>query len=77
MLAGPKVRGMATHGMRGNTALDRLLRRYETTETRCPECGHDDRAGNWTSRTDGGRVVYHHVCPSCGADREHTFRLSR
>ncbi|MFB6157625.1 MAG: HVO_0649 family zinc finger protein [Haloferacaceae archaeon] len=59
----------------GSTPLDRLRRRYETTETKCPECGYVDDEGNWTSRTDGRRVVYHHVCPSCGAGREHTYRL--
>lgn len=54
---------------------ERLRRRYETTDKRCPECGHVDETGNWTSRTDGHRVVYHHVCPACGADREHVFEF--
>jgi predicted RNA-binding Zn-ribbon protein involved in translation (DUF1610 family) len=66
---------MATHVSRGTTALDRLRQRYETTQKKCPACGYVDEAGNWTSRTDGSRVVYRHVCPSCGASREHTFRL--
>jgi predicted RNA-binding Zn-ribbon protein involved in translation (DUF1610 family) len=57
------------------TPLERLRRRYETTEKRCPACGYIDEEGNWTSETDGLRIVYHRVCPSCGADREHTFRL--
>jgi len=58
------------------TPLERLRRRYETTEKRCPAYGYVDEAGHWTSETDGRRIVYHHVCPSCGADRKHTFELS-
>lgn len=61
----------------GVTSLARLRRRYETTEKKCPDCGFVDEAGNWTSRTDGRRIVYHHVCPSCGAGRDHTFELGR
>lgn len=67
---------MTTHNIGGKTPLERLLRRYETTETRCPDCGYVDDERNWTSRTDGRQIVYHHLCPSCGADREHTFRLN-
>ncbi|MFB6298736.1 MAG: HVO_0649 family zinc finger protein [Halobacteriales archaeon] len=67
---------MVTNGIDGKTALARLRRRYETTETKCPECGFVDDNGNWTSRTDGRQIVYHHVCPSCGADREHVFTLN-
>lgn len=59
----------------GGSPLERLRRRYETTEKRCPSCGYVDEEGNWTSETDGQRVVYRHVCPSCGAAHEHTFRL--
>jgi len=59
----------------GKTPFERLRTRYESTEKKCPECGYVDEEGNWTSRTDGSRVVYHHVCPSCGADREHVFQL--
>jgi len=66
---------MSHHTTGGKTALERLLGRYETTETKCPECGYVDEEGNWTSRTDGSRVVYRHVCPSRDATREHTFRL--
>lgn len=57
------------------TPLENLRRRYETTETKCPDCGYVDEGRNWESRTDGKRVVYRHVCPSCDASREHTFRL--
>jgi transposase-like protein len=66
---------MATNSTGGSTALDRLRRRYETTEKKCPACGYVDHSANWTSRTDGRRVVYRYVCPSCDASREHTFRL--
>lgn len=59
----------------GGTTLERLLHRYESTETKCPECGYVDDEGNWSSETDGRRIVYHHVCPSCRADREHVFSL--
>lgn len=61
----------------GVTSLARLRRRYETTEKKCPDCGFVDESRNWTSRTDGRRIVYTHVCPSCEASREHTFELAR
>jgi predicted RNA-binding Zn-ribbon protein involved in translation (DUF1610 family) len=61
----------------GRSALESLLRRYERTETKCPDCGYIDEGGNWTSQTDGQHVVYLHVCPGCGASREHTFDLNR
>ncbi|MFB6304022.1 MAG: HVO_0649 family zinc finger protein [Haloferacaceae archaeon] len=66
---------MPTRDKEGATPLARLRRRYETTEKKCPECGYVDEGGNWTSRTDGQRIVYTHVCPSCDASREHTYRL--
>lgn len=66
---------MAPQGTGGPTALERLLRRYERTETRCPACGYVDRGGHWESETDGSTVVYHHTCPSCGAKRDHSFHL--
>ena len=68
---------MPAHDTAGVTSLARLRRRYETTEKKCPDCGFVDESGNWTSRTDGRRIVYDHVCPSCGASREHTFELAR
>lgn len=66
---------MATYDTPGGGALERLRRRYETTEKKCPACGFVDEEGNWTSETDGRRVVYHHVCPSCGAEREHVIEF--
>lgn len=68
---------MSTYVTIGATPLERLQRRYEMTDTKCPECGHVDEDGNWTSESNGRRIVYHHTCPSCGADRDHTFRLSQ
>lgn len=59
----------------GRTKLEWIRRRYEGTEKRCPECGYVDEEGNWMSETDGRRIVYRHVCPSCSASREHTFDL--
>ncbi len=66
---------MATYDTPGAGALERLRHRYETTEKKCPACGFVDEEGNWTSETDGRRVVYHHVCPSCDAEREHVIEL--
>jgi Zn finger protein HypA/HybF involved in hydrogenase expression len=68
---------MATHNNIGQTPLERLRYRYENTETKCPDCGYVDDEGNWTSKSDGQRIVYQHVCPSCRADHEHVFYLSR
>lgn len=66
---------MVPRNVGGRTTLERLLRRYEETETKCPACGYVDDEGNWTSETNGREIVYLHVCPSCGADREHAFDL--
>lgn len=68
---------MAIRGTIGSTALDRLRDRYERTDKKCPDCGFVDTTRNWTSMTNGREIVYEHVCPSCGASREHTFRLGR
>lgn len=57
------------------TSLERLRRRYETTDKKCPACGYVDKGRNWESRTDGRQIVYRYVCPSCDASREHTFLL--
>ena len=68
---------MASHRTGKGRPFEWLQRRYEETEKKCPECGYVDDDGNWKSQTDGQRVVYHHVCPSCSADREHTFEFGR
>ena len=69
--------GMALRNLGGRSALDRLRERYESTETKCTKCGYVDESSNWTSETDGRKIVYHHVCPSCGAGRDFTYRLDR
>ena len=61
----------------GGSTLDRLRERYEQTDTKCTACGHVDTEGNWTTEADGAEMVYNHVCPSCGASREHVFDLSQ
>ena len=61
----------------GKTKFERLLKRYETTEKKCPECGYVDDDGGWTSETDGRKIVYCHVCPSCDATSEHTFEFKQ
>lgn len=66
---------MAPRRIAGGTPLERMRRRYEETQKKCPECGYVDSEGNWTSRTDGRQVVYRYVCPICEASREHTFSL--
>ncbi|MFA9417373.1 HVO_0649 family zinc finger protein [Natrinema sp. HArc-T2] len=58
-----------------STPLEWARQRYEHTDKKCPDCGYVDEEGNWESRTDGRRIVYRHVCPSCGASREHVFTL--
>jgi len=57
------------------TPLERLRRRYETSDTKCPECGFVDEDSSWKSHTDGSQIVYQYACPSCDASRDHTFRL--
>lgn len=68
---------MASHRIRGGSTLERVRYRYETTDKKCPACGYVDEEGNWTSETDGRKIVYRHVCPSCDASREHAFDLTR
>ena len=59
----------------GSSLIDRLNSRYEGTDLTCPECGYEDDDGRWTAATSGSRVTYQHVCPSCAAVRQRTFRL--
>lgn len=67
---------MAVDRNGGATPLDRLRTHLET-DLRCPDCGFEDDDGSWTARTDGGRVLYRHVCPSCGSIRTRDIRLGR
>lgn len=68
---------MTSHGITGSTPLERLLHRYETTDTKCPNCGYIDDEPNWTSQTEGKQIVYNHTCPSCGDERQHVFTLGQ
>lgn len=68
---------MSRHTISGVTTLARVRDRYEQTDKKCPDCGYVDEAGNWESETDGRRIVYRYVCPSCGSAREHTFDIER
>jgi len=69
---------MTTYNKQRRNPIERLRERYENSETKCPECGFvDDSEDNWLSHTDGGRIVYHHVCPSCDAAREYVFHVPK
>ncbi len=59
----------------GTTALDRLRARYDAEERICGKCGYDDDEGGWQVETTGSRVLYRHVCPSCGAIERRELRL--
>ncbi len=59
----------------GTTALDRLKARYDAEERTCRQCGYVDREGGWQVETTGSRVLYRHICPSCGAIDRRELRL--
>lgn len=59
---------------KGSTPLDRLADRFDEDMT-CPECGYEDEDGEWLSKTDGSRILYQHICPSCGEVRQRTYSL--
>jgi len=65
---------MAVRRHAGTTPLDRLRSRLDA-DRRCPECGYEDTDGEWSAKTTGDRVLYRHVCPSCGAIDKRTLRL--
>ncbi|AFK18345.2 hypothetical protein E6P09_06145 [Haloferax mediterranei ATCC 33500] len=62
---------------RGTTALDRLRERYSDADRTCSECGYVDTDGEWSAKTTGSRVLYRHVCPSCGAIETRTLSLKK
>jgi predicted RNA-binding Zn-ribbon protein involved in translation (DUF1610 family) len=67
---------MPPNNRRGRSPLERQRSRYENTETKCPECGYvNDANDDWASQSNGQQIVYHYVCPSCGAEREHVFQI--
>ncbi len=59
----------------GRSPLERLRHRYETTDKKCTACGYVDEGRNWTSQTNGRKIVYRHVCPSCDAEHDHTYNI--
>lgn len=65
---------MASNTRRGNP-LERLRTHFDDVDLVCPDCGYDDADGGWSSETTGDRILYRHVCPSCGAIRKRTLRL--
>lgn len=58
----------------GSTPFERLKNRFDRDMV-CSECGYDDEEGEWLSETDGSRIVYQHICPSCGKVRQSCYTL--
>jgi len=58
----------------GPTPFDRLRGHFEATERKCPACGREG-GGEWRAETDGGRVRYEHVCPTCGTVHDRTYTM--
>lgn len=59
----------------GANPFERLRSHFEDVEMACPECGYEDDEGEWLANTDGGRVVYQHICPKCGKVRQYSYTL--
>jgi ribosomal protein S27AE len=66
---------MGVSGGAGTNPLERFADRLTRDEPTCPECGYRDEEGSWRAETTGDRVVYRHLCPSCGAMRTRELRL--
>jgi predicted RNA-binding Zn-ribbon protein involved in translation (DUF1610 family) len=65
-----------THKVSGGmNPLESLRSRFDDADLVCSDCGYEDHDGSWTSVTSGDRVLYRHVCPSCGSIRKRTLRL--
>jgi predicted RNA-binding Zn-ribbon protein involved in translation (DUF1610 family) len=58
-----------------SSLIDRLNSRYEGTDLTCPACGYEDDDGSWRASTNGRRIDYRHLCPSCGNLRVRTVTL--
>jgi len=65
---------MAADRSSGTTALEQYRERLRE-RPRCGECGHTDEGGEWQTAYRGGRLVYRHVCPRCGAIERRVLRL--
>lgn len=59
----------------GSSVIDRLTSQYEGKDLTCPECGYHDEEGEWRASTNGRRIDYQHLCPSCGNNRIRTVTL--
>lgn len=68
---------MALKRHRGTSALARMRARLDATHLTCRECGYDDTGGSWEATTDGRRVTFEHVCPSCDATDRYVVRMRR
>lgn len=55
-------------------SFDRLKHRLDDEAMTCPKCKYEDTEGEWQSEKKGKRVLYRHVCPSCGAVDKRTMR---
>lgn len=60
---------------KGRTAFEQLQIHYTDVDLTCSECGYEDETGDWKAVTSGSRVLYRHVCPSCGEIRKRTLSL--
>lgn len=61
------------HRESGSNPLERLQSHLMHEDMRCPECGYVDDGGAWKAMTDGGTILYRHICPSCGEIRKRTY----
>ncbi|WP_435362090.1 HVO_0649 family zinc finger protein [Haloarchaeobius sp. DFWS5] len=65
---------MAASNLSGKSAFDRLKTHYDV-DLVCRQCGHEDADGEWKATTNGRKVLYRHVCPSCGSIETRTLSL--
>ncbi|WP_435349691.1 HVO_0649 family zinc finger protein [Haloarchaeobius sp. HRN-SO-5] len=56
----------------GTTPFERLGTHYEDVDVTCPDCGYVDEDASWKATTNGRRIDYTHLCPSCGSIRTRT-----
>ena len=66
---------MSSKRSTGTTALDGLRSHFDDAAATCPKCGYEDADGGWQAATSGDRVLYRHVCPSCGAINKRELRF--
>ena len=66
---------MAYQQHRGTSPLAQMRARLDATRRTCGECGYEDTEGSWEANTDGRRVTFEHVCPSCDATDRYVVRM--